>query len=355
MENNQEFVNHSKKPSIIFILIAIILSSAITFLLTSIYFQSHHIISPLSEALSSIINVEKPLEKYSFERLAQTKFQPEAIVIGDVIEEFENFSSFEFSILVAGKKVTGQINIPSIIPPTNGFPIVVMNRGFIEPEIYQTGMGTQNAAAYYAQNGFVTIAPDFLGFGDSDQEDVDPMTARVEKPITTITILYSLNSLNQTTNVNLNHIFMWGHSNGGQITISVLEILGESPYWNQAIPTTLWAPVTKGFPYNILYYTDDGDYGKALRKELFEFELEYDTDNYSIHKFISWIDSPIQIHQGTNDSWIPTKWSQDFVDQLKEIEKDIKLFLYNEADHNLKPNWNTVVLRDVNYFNSFID
>ena len=70
----------------------------------------------------------------------------------------------------------------------DGFPIIVMNRGFIDPEIYQTGMGTKNSASVYAQNGFITIAPDFLGFGGSDQEDIDPMAARVRKPITTIAV-----------------------------------------------------------------------------------------------------------------------------------------------------------------------
>lgn len=353
MQNLED--NQPKRKITIPILITIILSSLTTFLLTSYYFQSSHIISPLSDALGSLIDIEKPLEKYSFERLSQTQFNPSTITIERPIEENTSFTSHIFSILVEGEKVTGQLNIPTITPPKNGFPVIVMNRGFIDPEIYQTGMGTKNAAAYYAQNGFITIAPDFLGHGESDIEDIDPMAARVKKPVTTITILNSLSSLNSQTKINPTNIFMWGHSNGGQISLSVLEILGNSPYWNQPIPTTLWAPVTKGFPYNILYYTDDGDYGKALRKVLFEFELDYDTDKYSIHKYLDWIDSPIQIHQGTSDSWIPTKWSQDITEQLKETDKEIKLFLYNGADHNLKPNWETVVLRDVGFFNSFID
>ena len=352
---NLEDNNQPKRKPIIPTLITIILSSTITFLLTSYYFQSNHIISPLSDALSSFVDIEKPLEKYSFERLSQTQFNSSKIIIERLIEENTIYTSHLFSILVEGERVTGQLNLPNKTPPANGFPIIVMNRGFIDPEIYQTGMGTKNSAGYYAQNGFITIAPDFLGYGESELEDKDPMAARVKKPVTTITILHSLSSLNSETLIDLSNVFMWGHSNGGQISLSVLEILGNSPYWTQSIPTTLWAPVSKGFPYNILYYTDDGDYGKALRKVLFEFELDYDTDNYSIHKYLDWIDSPIQIHQGTNDAWIPTSWSQDITEQLKETDKDIKLFLYSGADHNLKPNWETVVLRDIRFFNTFID
>ena len=57
-------------------------------------------------------------------------------------------------------------------------------------------------------------------------------------------------------------IGIWGHSNGGQIALTVLEI-SQKEY-----PTVLWAPVSKPFPYSILYYTDEAeDRGKALRKK----------------------------------------------------------------------------------------
>ncbi|MFC1653320.1 alpha/beta hydrolase family protein [Patescibacteria group bacterium] len=343
-----------KNINIFLIIFIAIFSSLITFLISYFLFNKNSIISPIGDAITQIIEREKLLEKYSFENLANSPINKSEIVLGEIIKEEERHSSYNFFIEVEGQKVSGQINIPKIQNPTNGFPVLVMNRGFIDPEIYQTGMGTKNAAGYFARNGFITIAPDFLGFGESDQEDANPMAARVKKPVTTITILNSISSLNQFTKADRNNIFMWGHSNGGQISLSVLEILGKSPYWNKEIPTTLWAPVSKGFPYNILYYTDDGDYGKALRKVLFEFELDYDTDKYSIHKYFDWVNSPIQIHQGTSDIFIPTSWSDDLVKKLKENEIKVKYYKYQGADHNLKPSWGVVVERDLVFFKSYI-
>ena len=352
--SDQSLVIKSKYPfwkKLLLILISSLLTAAVFIYII----RSDSIISPIGDAILQYTKKEKPLEKYSFENLANTQFLPTPINIEKVLFESDSYTAYLFSIQVEGQKVTGQLNIPINTPPKGGFPVVVMNRGFIDPEIFQTGMGTKNAAGYFANQGFVTIAPDFLGFGGSDLEDVNPMAARVKKPVTTLTIIHSLENLNKHTDINLNHIFMWGHSNGGQISFSVLEILGKSVDWDQSIPTTLWAPVSKGFPYNILYYTDDGDYGKALRKVLFEFELDYDTDKYSIHKYFDWINSPIQIHQGTSDEWIPTKWSQDVVSQLGELEKDVDIYIYSNADHNLQPQWSQVVARDIQFFNSYIE
>ena len=38
--------------------------------------------------------------------------------------------------------------------------------------------------------------------------------------------------------------------------------------------------------------------------------------------------------------------------QLENLEKDVKYYVYPNADHNLRPNWDTVVSRDLEFFNS---
>ena len=56
-------------------------------------------------------------------------------------------------------------------------------RGYVDKEEYKTGVGTKNAAAVFAKNGYITIAPDFFGVAGSDDELVDTWTARFEKPM----------------------------------------------------------------------------------------------------------------------------------------------------------------------------
>src|SRR5690606_22771233 len=109
-----------------------------------------------------------------------------------------------------------------------------------------------------------------------------------------------------------------------QIALSILEITG------QEYPTTLWAPVTKPFPYSILFFTDeDPDFGRGLRKALATFEILYDPNNYSVMSYLDRINAPIQLHQGGQDDAVPLDWSDDFVQAMKETHgEDAKINYY---------------------------
>ncbi len=311
------------------------------------YFRSSprpSITSPLTDQKAK----PTPLDEYTFDNLATHTISPSPIEIIGIIDKQPQFTAYQFTFISEGKHITGQINLPQDYADTIT-PVVIMLRGFIDPEIYQTGVGTQNAAAVFARNGFITLAPDFAGYGDSDPADINTYAARLQKPVTVITLIESVKTLDY---IDPHNIFLWGHSNGGQIALSVLEITGQ-PY-----PTTLWAPVSKPFPYNILYYTDEfDDHGKALRKSLAEFEQDYDTDLFSIHSYFDQITAPIQIHQGGQDDAVPLQWSDELAQTLTDLTDDqdqplldVTYYTYPNADHNLQPNWNTVVSRDLSFF-----
>ncbi|MBI4034873.1 MAG: alpha/beta fold hydrolase, partial [Candidatus Chisholmbacteria bacterium] len=209
-------------------------------------------------------------------------------------------------------------------------------------EVYETGLGTRKVAAVLAKNGFTTLAADFLGYGESDPESNDILEARFEK---VVTAMYLLEAIDQVPNANSQKLVMWGHSNGGQIALSVLAVSG------QETPTSLWAPVSKPFPYNILYYSDElSDRGKMIRKAVAEFEQEYDADEYSVNYYYDFIKAPLQVHQGTVDESVPKSWSDQLVSELKTYVTDLTYHVYSGADHNLSSGWETAVGRDVAFF-----
>jgi dienelactone hydrolase len=329
--------------------------------------------SPLLSGLSDIVEPPppNPYPAYSFANLEKAAFRPQPITLVEILDSDPAFTSYlvEWDVpdLVEGKsqRVTGQMNLPT---GTGPFPIIVMNRGYVEREQYQTGIGTRNGAAAFARNGYITIAPDFLGYAGSDPEPDDGLLARFQRPVTVLQLLKNLESLSilneivppspapgevlETPVVNAplfatDRIGMWGHSNGGQISLSVLEIL------NRRIPTTLWAPVSKPFPYSVMYYTDESpDGGKYLRQQLawFEGTLKNSVDEYTILQHPERIIGPVQIHQGGNDDAIPLDWSQDLATILENEEIDTTLYIYPDADHNLQPDWNAVIQRDLTFF-----
>jgi len=294
---------------------------------------------------------ERVLDKYTFSNLRKQQFKNSVISLGRVLDDKEGVTSQIFYYEVDGKRVSGLINLPKA---EGVYPIIIMLRGFVPIESYTTGVGTKRLGDVFAQNGFITLAPDFLGYGESDKPSLNPMEERFQTYTASLTLLASLESLDSALlasysgriKADASKVGIWGHSNGGQIALSVLEITGKN------YPTVLWAPVSKPFPYSILYYTDEfDDHGKKLRRVVANFEKDYDIELYSLTNFFDWINATVQIHQGEEDDAVPKKWSDELNEKLKELEKDISYFIYPNSDHNLMPNgWNQAVQRSMEFY-----
>ncbi len=303
---------------------------------------------------TSFVEKLRPLEKYSFENLISKSVSAGTIMLDRTLKDEEKYKSelffLEFDPTLEQKqtkRVSGVINTPKA---DGKYPLVVMLRGYVDQTIYSSGVGTQKAGEFFVQNGFISIAPDFLGYAESDREADNIFESRFQTYTTALTLLQSLD---QISNWDEQNIFIWGHSNGGQMALTILEITG------QEIPTTLWAPVSKPFPYSILYYTDESeDRGKLIRRELAKFEEDYEVEKYSLTNYLDRIKAPLQIHQGTADDAVPKDWTDTLVKNLKKLEKDAAYFIYPGADHNLRPaspnrgepSWDTVVARDLAFF-----
>jgi len=284
----------------------------------------------------------KPLLAFTFEALAQREYQGSQIEIGeDLDNEDKGYTTQLFSFYSDGKKVTGQINFP-LTEKSNRLPVVVLLRGWANQETYRTGAGTEKAAAVFAQNGYITLAPDFLGYGGSDNPENDVWWERFNNPVIVLNLLSSIKTLPQA---DPERVGIWAHSNGGQIALSALAIS------QQEIPTTLWAPVTKPFPYSILYFTDTfDDEGQALRTQICRLEKDYNVADYSLTNYLDQIRAPLQIHQGTADESVPVSWSDELVEKLEKLEIDNQYFRHFGADHNLVGAWNEAIEQDLEFF-----
>lgn len=302
------------------------------------------LLSPIGSFLSqSPEDEEKKIDfnQFSFESLQKREFSGSQIKLGKVIEENAKFTSYLFSYDSDGRKITGLANLPQL---KGKRPVIIMLRGYVDQEVFRTGMGTERVGQVLAENGFITLAPDFLGFGESDKPKDDIWWERLSRPVQVLDLLASLDSLPQA---DAERIGIWAHSNGGQIALSILEITGE------AYPTALWAPVSKPFPYSILYFTDElEDQGKYLRAELARLESNYDLRRFSISDYYQSINNQvvIQVHQGAEDEAVPKGWSDQLVEELKALEIEVEYFVYPGSDHNLVGGWDMAVARNLEFF-----
>ncbi len=290
---------------------------------------------PNSTPVDIITEITKPLDKYTIENLGKRSYDSN-VILDEPIATTSAYTVYKFHFDSDGKKVTGIAHIPNA---KGSYPVLVQLRGYVDPKDYTPGMGTAPSARVYASNGFISLAPDGLGYGNSDMPSNDVFEERFQTYTTALNLLAAAEKFGN------GKVGIWGHSNGGQQAVTILEITQKD------YPTVLWAPVTKPFPYSILYFTDDiPDHGKALRKVTAKFENDYDAEKYSLTNYLNRITAPIQLHQGGNDGTVPQKWSDDFAKWLKEGNKDIQYFTYPSAGHSMEGSWNVVVGRDVEFF-----
>jgi dipeptidyl aminopeptidase/acylaminoacyl peptidase len=193
-----------------------------------------------------------------------------------------------------------------------------------------------------AKAGFVAVSIDFLGFGGSDGESFDMLEARFEKVPAVMDLLASVQALDF---VDENRVGIWAHSNGGQIALSVLEILGGK------MPTVLWAPMTNPFSKSVLDTADDlDDGGKLVKETIEEFEKRYDSRRYGFENYYDWMEAPILINQGTGDYWCQMDWQTEVVSELLKRGKQASLRVWPGDDHNLSRNWEEAVVEDTAFF-----
>ncbi len=288
-------------------------------------------------------NKPKPFEKYTIENLSKTDVKPVKINIEDDIFNFEFDPTLEYKKSDNLKKVTGLVNTPE---SNQSSPIVILLRGYVDQSIYHSGAGTKRVGEYFRDNGYITLAPDFLGYGGSSVESSNIFETRFQTYTTALTLLKSINKEN-FPDWDGKNIFIWAHSNGGQVALTTLEVTGGN------YPTVLWAPVTEGFPYSILFYTNESDDGgKYIRRELAKFEADYDVDQFNFIKYFDRINAPIEYHFGTNDDAISTEWKDRFLKKMKLLEKEITNYNHIGADHNMNPLWNEAINQSLDFFTS---
>ena len=320
--------------------------------------EGWYIIHPYSIPIK-VLPIPRPLLAYTFDNLKKDHFPTTQITLGDTLSTSSSYFSQVFFYKTPTKPnssdmntVSGLMNVPS---QPGKYPVIVMLRGFVPDNIYAPGIGTEPVAKVLAQNGFITLSPDFLGYGESSPGARDSFENRFQTYTTALSLLSSLATLNSglsasysaTYTADLSKVGIWAHSNGGHIALSALAISGVT------YPTVLWAPVSTSFPYSILYYTDESDdQGKVLRKILAEFETVYNTDLFSPANYYNWIKAPIDIEQGTSDEEVPYWWSDNLVATLKKNNIDVTYNTHPGADHNMLPTntWNSAVGNTVAFF-----
>lgn len=294
----------------------------------------------------------------SVEYMRKQTYPGSDIVIEQTLSSGSNYDRYIASYKSDGNKIFALLTVPQGIKPKNGWPVIIFNHGYIQPEQYRT---TERYIAYtdaFSRNGYIVFRSDYRGHGNSQGKP----EGAYYSPAYTIDILNAVSSIKKYQVADPKRIGMWGHSMGGMITLRTMVTTSDIK------AGVIWAGVVASYEdlTNNWHHPDlnprpfvPSEREQAARRPGRQSYIEkYGTfeQNPSFWQAISPISyvkdisGPIQLHHGTADEEVPLLFSQKLNEALIKAGKPVELFTYEGDDHNLSNNLGVALQRSVEFF-----
>ena len=281
------------------------------------------------------------------------------IVIKSTLSAGLDYNRYIVSYQSDGLKLFGLLTIPTGVKPAGGWPVILLNHGYIPPTEYSTDQSYAEIVAPLAAAGYIVFKPDYRGHGHSPGI---PYQSYVSPDYVTDS-LNALASIKKYKDANPNEIGVWGHSMGGNITLHELVITHD---FKAAV---IMAGVVGS-------YSDILDWWKTrVATGVLTTQNDMQTDQLLLQMvnlhgtpqanpsfwnaidptyFISDIGTSVQIQVGNADVEVPPSFSQGLTAQLQNAGKSVTYHLYPGADHNLSPDTAAAMAEAVSFFNQYL-
>lgn len=274
---------------------------------------------------ASDLNPSEAFADYTIEGLRARQYPGGSLQIRSVLTATPAYTRYYIAYPSDDLTITGVMHVPTGKGP---FPVVILNHGYIRPSAYWSGADTWRAADYLARRGYLTIAPDFRGWGGSDQgEDFFRSGLAVD-------VLNLISSLPSVPQADPNRIGMWGHSMGGGVTTKAITV---DPRIKAAV---LYAPVSADEVVRASRWRSRMRAGSAADPRQQTYRRAMLDDEFlrlvsPIH-YVDLVAAPVQIHQGTADTVTPPEWAGAIRDALQRAGKEVEFFSYEGDGHALR-------------------
>ena len=357
-----------KRILIIFILILCLFGGTITY--NNFAKNAHTEVN--KENLGGPTNEPNPL---SIEYIRKQEYPGSDIIIKQTLPSGSNYNRYIASYKSDGLKIYALLTVPQGEKPKTGWPVIIFNHGYIQPEQYRT---TEKYLAYtdaFSRNGYIVFKSDYRGHGNSEG---NPEGAYYS-PAYTIDILNAVSSMKKyelklPSNegkdagpiVDKNRIGMWGHSMGGMITLRSMVVTDDIKAGE------IWAGIVASYQdlTNNWHHPDlntrpfvpsqrEQTARRPGRQELIDKYGSFEANpqfwqSISPITFVKDISGPIQLQHGAADEEVPLLFSQKLDEALKNAGKTVEFYTYEKDNHNLSNNLDTALQRSVDFFDKYL-
>ena len=295
--------------------------------------------------LMSATACSKPAPK-SIDEL-RTQNRDVALTLVGEIEGGPGFEAILYSYESAGLKVHALVAVPDEPGPENGYPVLIANHGHhLEPPKYgitaegkdwRPGDYYRRIPGLFAAQGFMVVMPDFRGHNIS--EGFEFTEGMLESSYYTEDVLNLLAALDGLADADLENLFMWGHSMGGEVTLRSLlatdRIKGAS-MWS-SVGGDIWDQ-----SYFYSRYSDPNEFDSSetpksvierLRGRIAALDEEFDYRGSEPLLHLDHLQTPIIIQHSVEDSGAAYKWSEHLAKELYMQGHSYEFHSYPGGDH----------------------
>ncbi len=319
---------------------------------------------PVPSATPTVAQLIYP---YTIEGLRHHNFQSGNIKIVSTLAKTAIYTSYIINYPSDGLTITGVLQVPATGHPP--FPVIVMNHGYFNREEYISGDGTDRAAEYLNQHGYLTVASDYRSWGKSD---IGPSIYYSGLAIDVLNLISAIPSIPQADST---RIGIWGHSMGGGVTLKVLEVASN-------IKAAVLYSTVSADDADVLARWGLGCIGDIaagehqldcnssdvipldLPPDLIKAYYDSSKDPAVLHQTSSFyhlelVTAPVEINYGTNDGKIlagtPPEWSKKLYQAFKDAGKDAHIFAYGGELHSFNgDNWIAFMERSAHFFDQYV-
>jgi dipeptidyl aminopeptidase/acylaminoacyl peptidase len=293
---------------------------------------------------------ENPYKSLDLKVAGKSAFPSNPITIDKELDAADGLRHqlFKYDVKNDGISEYGLMVRPADPPPPNGYPVLILLHGFMDPDRYSTPLSYLSDADTYAKQGFLVLKPDLRGQGASF--DSAPSDSAYFSMSYNTDVMSLISAAKKTKYIDKSNINLWGHSMGAYIALRTAVL---SPDIKNTIIRS--GPVDSLEEMYLTYIPpsdENNPYALATRNDVF---AKYGTpaDNTAFWhdaspiNFVSKIKGNIQIHVGSADEVVPPEFSADLNAALSKAHVRHQYYIYPDGRHSLAPERSLIYERSV--------
>jgi uncharacterized protein len=293
--------------------------------------------------------LEQPID-FFIKHIRQRPLSGGDLTCGDLVERYDTFDVYKIFYRSEDLRVSGLLACPHGEGP---FPAVIINHGFFPPENYYSGKGTRHELRALAARGYLTVAPDYRNYGDSDRGESTFVPGYLHDVRNLVPALAERDEVDET------RIAMMGHSMGAGITLQCLAT------GSDIITAALLGAVTGREPERyearrVRWSHAGGAASRGLDGFTERFgspeEAPASYEQMSVINYLAEVDAPVIMHHGAEDEICPVFWATDIRDALEAAGKPVEFHLYAHAGHVFRDEtFDTMIERTDRFFRAHMN